>query len=224
MGEQSARRDAVHPLADEVRALVGDLNRLAPDGPALDAARDLVAEVRRALESPVRRRWYEVPLEEIDGPTEARLRTEARDHSLYRGDANPLAPPLVVTTATDDGGPMVVGTVRLDRDREGPPGRVHGGFVAGIFDDILSSAPGLVDAGPVVTARLSIRYRQATPLDVDLRFEAVVIRHSGRRIVARARCLAPDGSGESAVTAEAEALFVAVPPRPAEEARPVGGR
>jgi len=228
MGEHSDRRGpdrrgATHRLADEVRRLVGDLNRLAPGDDALDAARGLVAEARRALEAPTRRRWYEVPLEEIDGPTEARLRAEARDHGLYRGDANPLAPPLAVTTGTDgDGNPMVVGTVHLDRDREGPPGRVHGGFVAGLFDDVLSSVPGLVDAGPVVTARLSIRYRKATPLDADLRFEAVVARHSGRRIVARARCLAPDATGEPVVTAEAEALLVAVPPRPAEEARPAG--
>jgi len=40
---------------------------------------------------------------------------------------------------------------------------------------------------------------------VDLRFEAWVERHSGRRLIARARCLA---GGE--VTAEAEALFVTV--------------
>lgn len=222
MGEHSDRRDATRRVADQVRGLVGDLNRLAPDEEALEAARGLVAEARRTLGSSVRRRWYEVPLEEIDVPTEARLRAEARDHSLYRGDANPLAPPLVVATEEDeDGNPMVVGTVLLDRDREGPPGRVHGGFVAGLFDDVLSSVPGLVDAGPVVTARLSVRYRKATPLDVDLRFEAVVARHSGRRIIARARCLAPGDDGP-VVTAEAEALFVAVPPRPAEEARADG--
>jgi acyl-CoA thioesterase FadM len=86
-------------------------------------------------------------------------------------------------------------------------------MVAGIFDDVLSGAPGLVDAGPVVTARLSIRYRLPTPLDVQLRFEARVVRHSGRRLVARARCLAPTTDGGTEVTAEAEALFVAIPRR-----------
>ena len=40
---------------------------------------------------------------------------------------------------------------------------------------------------------------------MDLRFEAWVERHSGRRLIARALCIA---GGE--VTAEAEALFVTV--------------
>jgi len=76
--------------------------------------------------------------------------------------------------------------------------------------------PGEIRAGPVVTARLSIRYRLPTPLDVQLRFEARVVRHSGRRLVARARCLAPTTDGGTEVTAEAEALFVAIPRRSQE--------
>jgi acyl-CoA thioesterase FadM len=70
---------------------------------------------------------------------------------------------------------------------------------------VLSGTLGLRDAGPAFTARLKIRYRKPTPIDVDLRFEAWVERHSGRRLIARARCLV-DGE----VTAEAEALFVTV--------------
>ena len=211
-------------LADEVRSLVADVNRLALTGDAVAEARSLVAAARHALDGPERRRWYEVPLAEIDAELEARLRAEAFDHSLFRGPANPLAPPLVVTTEVDDDGRYVVGSVRLDRSREGPPERLHGGYLAGLFDDVLSGVPSLVEMGPTVTARLAIRFREATPLDVDLRFEARVVRHSGRRLVARARCLvALAGGGAvadgSTVTAEAEALFVAVPAR-AQEAGP----
>ncbi len=178
-----------------------------------------VAAARAALESPDRRRWYEVPVSEIDDDLAVRLREEAGDHSLYRGGRNPLAPPLRVSTGVDsDGEPVVVGEVRLDRSREGPPARAHGGLVAGIFDDVLSGVPWMVDAGPVVTGRLSIRYRRPTPLDVDLRFEARVVRQSGRRLVARARCLAPTTDGGTEVTAEAEALFVAIPGRAQEGA------
>ena len=195
------------------------MNRSAADPGALEAAREYVAAARRALEAPDRCRWYEVPVDEIDDDLAVRLREEAGDHSLFRGDRNPLAPPLRVTTGTDDDGqPVIVGEVLLDRSREGPPARVHGGYVAGLFDDVLSGVPSLVDAGPVVTGRLSIRYRQPTPLDVDLRFEARVIRHSGRRLVARARCLAPRADGGHEVTAEAEALFVSIPRRSQEVA------
>ncbi len=208
-------------LADEVRSLVADVNRLTLTGDAVAAARSMVAAARQALDGPERRRWYEVPLVEIDAELEARLRAEAFDHSLFRGQANPLAPPLVVTTEVDEDGRYVVGSVRLDRSREGPPERLHGGYLAGLFDDVLSGVPSLVEMGPTVTARLAIRFREPTPLDVDLRFEARVVRHSGRRLVARARCLVcgedagvvADGS---TVTAEAEALFVAVPARAQE--------
>ncbi len=212
-------REAGVDLADEVRALVADVNRLAPGVDGLLEARRLVSEARQMLEGPVRRRWYEVPVDEIDEDLEARLRTEAGDHSLFRGRRNPLAPPLVVSSESDDDGPFVTGSVRLDRCREGPPERLHGGYLAGLFDDVLSGVPSLVDMGPTVTARLAIRYRRATPLDVDLRFEARVVRHSGRRLVARARCVAPGGDR---ATAEAEALFVAVPAR-SQEGRPGEG-
>ena len=215
-------------LANEVRSLVADVNRLTLTGDAVAAARSMVAAARHALDGPERRRWYEVPLAEIDAELEARLRAEAFDHSLFRGPANPLAPPLVVDTEVDEDGRYVVGSVRLDRSREGPPERLHGGYLAGLFDDVLSGVPSLVEMGPTVTARLAIRFREATPLDVDLRFEARVVRHSGRRLVARARCLvAAAGGGAvadgSTVTAEAEALFVAVPAR-AQEAGPGEGR
>ncbi|MED5392914.1 MAG: PaaI family thioesterase [Actinomycetota bacterium] len=208
-------------LADEVRSLVADVNRLTLTGDAVAAARSMVAAARQALDGPERRRWYEVPLVEIDAELEARLRAEAFDHSLFRGQANPLAPPLVVTTEVDEDGRYVVGSVRLDRSREGPPERLHGGYLAGLFDDVLSGVPSLVEMGPTVTARLAIRFREPTPLDVDLRFEARVVRHSGRRLVARARCLvcAVDAgvvADGSTVTAEAEALFVAVPARAQE--------
>lgn len=215
--DMASARQAGLGLADEVRALIEDVNRSAPDVDSLEAARGHVAAARAALESPDRRRWYEVPLDEIDEDLTIRLREEAGDYSLFRGGRNPLAPPLRVSAGVDsDGEPVVVGEVRLERSREGPPERVHGGMVAGIFDDVLSGAPGLVDAGPVVTGRLSVRYRRPTPLDVELRFEARVVRYSGRRLVARARCLAPTADGGTEVTAEAEALFVAIPRRSQE--------
>jgi acyl-coenzyme A thioesterase PaaI-like protein len=215
--DMASARQAGLGLADEVRALIEDVNRSAPDVDSLEAARGHVAAARAALESPDRRRWYEVPLDEIDEDLTIRLREEAGDHSLFRGGRNPLAPPLRVSAGVDsDGEPVVVGEVRLEGSREGPPERVHGGMVAGIFDDVLSGAPGLVGAGPVVTGRLSVRYRRPTPLDVELRFEARVVRYSGRRLVARARCLAPTADGGTEVTAEAEALFVAIPRRSQE--------
>lgn len=197
---------ALQNLADEVRGLVDDLHLLQSTPEQLEEASRLVAGARSRLGRSERLRWYEVPDEDLDDDGRSRLRTEHRQHSLYRGGHNPLAPPMTVTREADsDGRQIVVGELHTGRTREGPPGRLHGGFLAGLFDDILSGAPGLVDAGPAVTARLEVRYRKATPIDADLRLEAWVERRSGRRLSARARCLV---AGE--VTAEAEALFVTV--------------
>ncbi|HJL89359.1 MAG TPA: PaaI family thioesterase [Acidimicrobiales bacterium] len=207
-GDENAARQN---LADGVRGLVDDLHLLQSPPEQLEEASRLVAEARSRLGRLERLRWYEASDEDLDDAGRGRLRAEHRQHSLYRGDHNPLAPPMTVVRETDpERRQIVVGEVHTGRSREGPPGRLHGGFLAGLFDDILSGAPGLVDAGPAVTARLEVRYRKATPIDTDLRLEAWVERQSGRRLVARARCLV---AGE--VTAEAEALFVTVTHRPA---------
>jgi len=198
--------EAWRDLANEARGLVDDLHRLEPSLGQLEAASEKVAEARSRLGDSVRLRWYEVSDEHLGDEGRERLRDEHREHSLYRGGYNPLAPPMTVTRETDsEGKQIIVGALRTGRTREGPPGRLHGGFIAGLFDDILSGVPGLVNAGPALTARLEVRYRKATPIDVDLRLEAWVEKQSGRRLVARARCLV-----EGSVTAEAEALFVLV--------------
>ena len=76
---------------------------------------------------------------------------------------------------------------------------------AGLFDDVLSGAVRLAGGGPAVTGKLDIRYRKATPIDQKLRFEAHLENSTGRRIKAKAKCLA-----NGVVTAEAEALFIKI--------------
>lgn len=85
---------------------------------------------------------------------------------------------------------------------EGPPGYVHGGWVALAFDEALGIT-NVASGNPAMTARLTIRYRRPTPLYVDLVLEAWVDRVEGRRIHAVGRIL----DGET-ITAEAEGTFV----------------
>ena len=203
-----AAREAGIRLADEVRALMVDLHRVEVSVDALETATEHLKAARHAVDGPLRLRWYEIPSGGMDDETRTRVAGQARDHSLFRGSRNPAAPPLRVTTeVADDGSTLVVGEVRVDRCHEGPPGRIHGGYLAGLFDDVLSGTVSLAGGRPAVTGRLRIRYRQATPIETDLRFEAWVDHAGGRRVLSRARCLV-DGT----VTAEAEALFVVVVP------------
>jgi acyl-coenzyme A thioesterase PaaI-like protein len=165
-----------------------------------------VDAANESLEESFRLRWYEVDEKEIDDSTKERLSVEARDNSLFRGERNPLAPPIRVRIEKDETGQeVIVGELEVNRCREGPEGRVHGGFIAGLFDDVLSGAVRLAGGGPAVTGKLDIRYRKATPLDQELRFEARLENSTGRRIKAKAKCLA-----NGVVTAEAEALFIRI--------------
>jgi hypothetical protein len=55
------------------------------------------------------------------------------DNSPLMGLSNPLAPPLFLTIESD----RVVGTARFGNAYEGPPGCVHGGYIAAAFDELL---------------------------------------------------------------------------------------
>ena len=90
----------------------------------------------------------------------------------------------------------------------GPPGSVHGGWVAFAFDEVLGWAN--VQAGyPSMTGKLTIRYRKPTPIGVPVEFRVATPRVEGKRVLVRATLTAlPDS-----LTAEAEGLFVHFPRR-----------
>jgi acyl-coenzyme A thioesterase PaaI-like protein len=124
-----------------------------------------------------------------------------RDSSPVSGAANPLAPP--VDMRLDEGG--VVATVTLGIPYEGPPGHVHGGVTALIFDEVL----GMVQSqsgNPGMTGTLTVRYLRPTPLGIELTFRGRLDRVEGRKIYTSGTLHA----GE-VLCAEAEGLFISVP-------------
>jgi len=126
------------------------------------------------------------------------------DKSPIIGLSNPLSPP--IRLESDAKNERVFGYVNFGSAYEGPPGCVHGGWVAAAFDEVLGFANSLTGS-PGMTARLTVHYRKPTPLHTDLRFEATVDRIEGRKIFASSRLRA----GEL-LTAESEGLFVSVQP------------
>ncbi|MBJ18266.1 MAG: PaaI family thioesterase [bacterium] len=124
------------------------------------------------------------------------------DQSPLIGLANPLAPPISIARS----GPLsAAATATFGHAYEGPPGHVHGGFVAAAFDEVLGFVQSL-GGNPGMTGRLTTHYRIPTPLHVELRFEAELVREEGRKIFTEARVYA----GEE-LTAEAEGLFISIP-------------
>jgi hypothetical protein len=118
------------------------------------------------------------------------------DRWRHRFSVNPVAPPFSYERS-DDG---VVGRGAFGLAAEGPPGCVHGGWVALLF---ANNTAGLA----AMTGRLTVRYRQPTPLHTDITLAARVERVDGRRITTVGTMRIGD-----TVTAEAGGLFVT--PRP----------
>jgi acyl-coenzyme A thioesterase PaaI-like protein len=122
------------------------------------------------------------------------------DNSPLMGMSNPLAPPMRMEIQDD----RVVGTVVCGAAYEGPPGHVHGGYVAAMFDELLGLAQSL-SGNHGMTGRLIIHYRSPTPLNAELRMEGWLDRADGRKIVCRGTLHHGD-----VLCAEAEGLFISV--------------
>lgn len=122
------------------------------------------------------------------------------DHSPFIGLANPLSPPMHFEYSDDD----VKARVTFGAAYEGPPGCVHGGYVAAAFDELLGATQALA-GGQGMTAHLGIDYRQPTPLQRELELVGWVEGREGRKILTRGE-IRVDG----AVTAEAQGLFIAI--------------
>jgi acyl-coenzyme A thioesterase PaaI-like protein len=133
-------------------------------------------------------------------PANAPKPEEFFDHSPLSGRANPLAPPVRLEVR----GTTVYGEVRFGAAYEGPPGCVHGGYVAAVFDEILGMANSL-GGQPGMTGTLTVKYRKPTPLRADLHLEATLDRTDGRKRWCSAKLYAGD-----VLCAEAEGLFIAI--------------
>ena len=123
------------------------------------------------------------------------------------GRISPIAPPIEYEFL--DGGVRASGVFHAAF--EGPPGYVHGGWIALAFDEILGMT-NMASGNPGMTGRLSIRYRRPTPLHTKVAFRGWVEQVDGRRVVTRGTL-----SVDDVVTAEAEGLFVMLSPELALE-------
>jgi acyl-coenzyme A thioesterase PaaI-like protein len=118
--------------------------------------------------------------------------------SPFVGAISPVAPPFSYEWTTD----AVIARGAFGTPHQGPPGYVHGGWVALAFDELLGMANS-ASGHPGMTGRLTVRYRRPTPLHTEVTFEARTARVDGRRIMTVGTLHTGD-----AITAEAEGLFV----------------
>lgn len=121
----------------------------------------------------------------------------------FLGDSHPVAPPVRLEASENPARARVT----LDARHEGAPGRVHGGWISALFDQIVAVAGSRAVAQPALTGTLTIRFLAPTPIGTELIVEATATPR-GKRTVHASATLRANG----AVTAEAEAVLVV--PRP----------
>jgi acyl-coenzyme A thioesterase PaaI-like protein len=99
----------------------------------------------------------------------------------------------------------VIARCTLTRAHVGPPARTHGGVVATILDQVVGFAAAAVGR-PGMTAGLDIRYKDATPLGVELTIRARYTHSEGRKHFATGEIIA-----NGKVTASALGVFIGHP-------------
>ena len=203
--EQTPHRREVRRLAQAMRDIIGSLvstTATTEDLASAAADRENLGAVLGALPSG----------QPYDGFAEAAIAGEmpggqqrwasAFDYSPFIGLANPMSPPMHL----HQDGDRVFCDVTFGAAYEGPPGCVHGGYVAAAFDELLGAAQSM-SGTQGMTAHLGVDYRRPTPLHAPLQMEGWLDRRDGRKIWAKGTIVA-DGE----LRAEAEGLFIAFDP------------
>jgi acyl-coenzyme A thioesterase PaaI-like protein len=187
-------------VAASTRALVGALRRADAPTDALERAAALIDEATALLES-----------HRIDGtPMQGRLgdrgpigdqATEPRvffPWSPIIGPLNPISGDVELHVA--DG--RTTGRANLGAQFNGPPGMVHGGVIALLFDELLG-ATNVCNGLGGFTGTLSIRYERPTWIETELQLESWVDRVEGRKVFTVGTI-----SINGEVTARAEGIFI----------------
>lgn len=197
--EPTPRRRELRRLADATRRVLHTMVMNGADADDLGAAADALEQVADDLAR------HAQPGQSIfEGFGEASTSGDPHaffDHSPLLGLANPIAPPIRMRGVDER---TMEGEATFGPAYEGPPGCVHGGFIAAAFDEVLGAVQSLAGQ-PGMTGTLTVRYRSPTPLHERLRFTARFERVEGRKILTTGTLHVGDR-----LCAEAEGIFVSV--------------
>ncbi len=169
-------------LASAMRAVIERLiTSDAPEPELQRAAAQLESYAEHLATHPVRNRYIgfsesalaDANTEDAEGASGGHF-----DFSPLIGRSNPLSPPIAMSA--DESG-HVTGRVQFGSAYEGPPGCVHGGYIAAAFDEVLGFAETFSNA-PGMTGTLNVVYRTPTPLHVEVVFSAAITHIEGRKI------------------------------------------
>ena len=189
-------------IAEELRVVFDELLATSAPVEELEQTRAIVNQAVSLLKSRPHSHDYEGPAEGSLAPMNSFL-----DRSPIIGAINPLSVPMRMDIEGDGGiNSTVVGYALFPAAYEGPPGCVHGGFIAAYFDEVLGMAQSL-SGNPGMTVNLTVDYRAPTPLKQPVVFRGRVVSIDGRKISVAGTL----HHGET-LCAEAKGLFISMRP------------
>ena len=198
--------NATHPPGPELRRLADAMRLVTDQTVRTAAAPDVLAEAAAAVE---RAAAILAPHTDPWAPSvPAHPNTTVDPHVYFPfspmiGWYSPLAAPIHCELVEGGG---IIGRGALGAAYEGPPGCVHGGVIAGVFDEMLGIANITADVG-AMTGTLTIVYRSPTPLYADLVFQSKTESIDGRKVNTRGTLHVGDR-----LCAEAHGIFIQVDP------------
>ncbi len=130
-------------------------------------------------------------------------------YSPVVGPYNAIAPPIEFEVDGEE----IRAEACFDAPYAGPPGAVHGGVIALVFDELLGCVNVVNDVGGF-TGTLSVRYCALTPIGKPLRMRGWIDRTEGRKTFTKGQILHGD-----VLCAEAEGVFIAPGQRGVQQIR-----
>ena len=213
--------DAVRDLIDVVRT--ADLAEVDLDD-TIAAVREVADDLRPRVVPGLRMQatlhmdeQFMARRDEAPGPpgSDGRPPEEFFPYSPVIGPKNPISPPVRIwkVPVGDDGVVEIHGEVTMPAAYNGPPGSVHGGVIAEVFDELLGVTAVSNDAAGF-TGTLTVIYRSPTPLGERLTMRAWLDRREGRKAWAKGVLLHGD-----TLCAESEGIFIGFDPAKFAERR-----
>ena len=186
-------------LADAMRIIMERLVHTAAPTEAIIDAADQLSRVALSFDDVRHGTIYEGFAEAANAGPDG---SASFEQSPFIGLANPMSPPIRLQEV--DG--KVDARAVFGSAYEGPPGCVHGGYVAASFDEVLGAAQTL-SGTPGMTGTLQVVYRSPTPLHTELHFVGELDRVEGRKIFTTGTLHAG-----GVLCAEATGIFIAMRP------------
>ena len=201
--------DAVAEAADAVRRLITHVRRTTADPELLRRVAREANTLADALaphdyEGPFQQRKL-VLLDDEDGrqPPESGDVSEYFPYSPVVGPRNPIAPKIDFELVDRE----FHATHVFEPQYNGPPGSVHGGIVALVFDELLGALGAMLEIGGF-TGTLKVVYRSLTPLHRPVRMRSWVDGTEGVKTFIKGTMHTTDADGTERLCAEAEGIFV----------------